>query len=236
MYVLGIVNSRRLGRSLGLDIIGADGTKRCNMNCVYCEVGNGKYKGEKGVYADFSVATSELLEWQDKEIDCVTFSGNGEPTLNSELKRYIDFIHEKFKKPVCVITNSSLLNDADVFNTLLKADIVIPSIDSLIEESFNKVDRPYKLDVNLIKDSIIRFSNKYKGRLYLESLIVKGYNDSKEDLESLYEFLKDVKYTEFHINTIDRIPAENVERFSSSEKEEILNYFVSKGVENIKLF
>lgn len=225
MYVMGIVNSRRLGRSLGLDIIGADGVKRCNFNCVYCEVGNGVYVTERGIYADFERAMHELKDAIDDTCDVVTFSGNGEPTLNSEIGRYIDEIHRITDTPVCVITNSTTLHIEEVKNDLLRADIVMPSIDACIESSFRNIDRPLKVNLDTVKASILSFSKEYTGKLYLEILFVKGYNDSIEDIQLLIEFAKEVNPSELHINTVDRMPAETVEFYSVDEKTKILSYF-----------
>lgn len=225
MYVMGIVNSRRLGRSLGLDIIGADGTKRCNFNCVYCEVGNGKYVTERGVYADFNEAIKELKTHLDDSVDVITFSGNGEPTLNEEIGEYIDKIHSITDKPVCVITNSTTLHLEEVKESLLKADIVMPSIDSCIESSFKSIDRPLKVDLSTVKQSILEFSKQYDGKLYLEILFVKGYNDSNEDINELLSFVKEVNPTELHINTVDRVPAEKVDVYSFEEKKVLLSHF-----------
>lgn len=230
MYVMGVIQSRRLGKSLGLDIIGADGVKRCNFNCVYCEVGNGKYTVERGIYADFDAAITELKEAYTEDIDVVTFSGNGEPTLNREIGRYIDAIHKFANVPVCVITNSTLLSDMDVEESLLKADIVMPSIDSCNQQSFLRVDRPRNIDLEQIKKSILDFSKKYKGKLFLEILFVKGFNDSDTDIYDLYQYVQEVMPTELHINTIDRTPAEDVELFSYEEKLAIYERFSSIGI------
>ena len=227
MYVMGVINSRRLGKSLGLDIIGADGVKRCNFNCVYCEVGNGRYEIQRGIYADFYKAISELEENLSPNLDVITFSGNGEPTLNLEIGRYIDAIHNLTATPVCVITNSSLLHNEDVFGALLKADIVMPSIDSFIEEEFINIDRPLNISLNSVKDSIIDFSKVYKGKLFLEVLFVKGYNDSVENIELLLEFVREIKPTELHLNTVDRDPAESLESFTKEELFELHNRFAS---------
>ena len=227
MYVMGVINSRRLGKSLGLDIIGADGVKRCNFNCVYCEVGNGRYEIERGIYADFDKAMSELKRNLSNEIDVITFSGNGEPTLNLEIGRYIDAIHNLTATPVCVITNSSLLYNEDVFGALLKADIVMPSIDSCIEDEFINIDRPLNISLNSVKDSILKFSRIYKGKLFLEILFVKGYNDSLKNMELLLEFVNEIGPTELHLNTVDRAPAESLESFTKNELDNLYNYFKS---------
>lgn len=235
MYVMGVINSRRLGRSLGLDVIGADGVKRCNFNCVYCEVGNGRYETKRGVYADFDVAIKELEEHITSDIDVITFSGNGEPTLSSDLGRYIDEIHKISDIPVCVITNSSLLSDEQIKKELMNADIVMPSIDSCNTDSFNKIDRPRGLKLESIMKSIIEFSNDYNGKLYLEILFVKNFNDSDADIESLISFVKKVKLDELHINTIDRVPAEKVELFSIEEKKTLLNRFQNLDIK-VRMF
>ncbi len=235
MYVMGVIHSRRLGKSLGLDIIGADGVKRCNFNCVYCEVGNGRYETARGIYADFDQAIAELKEAYTEDVDVITFSGYGEPTLNVEIGRYIDEIHAFAGVPVCVITNSSLLNDLEVQSALMKADIVMPSIDSCINNSFIRVDRPRGIQLETVKESILDFSKKYTGKLFLEVLFVKGFNDSKDDIEQLIEYIKEIQPTELHINTIDRTPAENVLLYSDEEKLKLMENFIGLPFE-VRLF
>ncbi len=231
MYMLGIINSRRLGRSLGVDIVGADKIKRCNFSCVYCECGSGKIFTKRGVYADFDQVIKELkVEKEKNQFDCITFSGNGEPTLNSELGKYIKEFKKITEKPVVVITNSALISNLDTYNDLLLADIVMPSLDSAVMASFKKVDRPHgKIKLAEIISSLIKFSKEYQGILYLEVLLVKGYNDTANDLEELTKVLKQIKFKELHINSLDRLPAIELDYYTTEEKEQLINYFKDQG-------
>ncbi|XMB66819.1 radical SAM protein [Mycoplasmatota bacterium zrk1] len=237
MYILGIINSRRLGKSLGIDIVGSE-KKRCNMNCIYCECGYGKLESELGIYADFDVAMNELKKaLNENEIDVVTFSGFGEPTLNIEIGKYIEGIKKLTDKPVCVITNSTTLHKDIIFNALLKSDIVIPSIDSVNKDIFRKVNKPhFDINLNVLKDSLIKFSNAYEGKLFLEVLLVKGINDSEEDLIELIEYVKLINPTELHINTVDRLPAEPLDNYNEEEIQVIYKMFQNNLSFTVKLF
>ncbi|XMB85663.1 radical SAM protein [Mycoplasmatota bacterium WC44] len=236
MYVLGIINSRRLGKSLGLDIVGVD-RKRCNLQCVYCECGNGLFESERGIYANFNDSMIELEKaLSENQVDIVTFSGNGEPTLNIEIGRYIDEIKRITNKPVCVITNSTLLHDEDVFNSLLRADVVMPSLDSVDLISFTKIDRPHKsVNLELIVESLIRFSSVYRGKMFLEIFLVKSINDNIDELDKLIDVVKQINPTELHINTVDRVPAEKIELYND-EINDIYKHFVKNLKIEVKLF
>jgi len=237
MYRLGIIKSRRLGRSRGIDIVGAK-DKVCNMNCIYCECGYGKYVGTPGIYADFDVAIEELkVALSENEVDVVTFSGNGEPTLNIEIRRYIEAIKGFTDKKVCVITNSTLLQNEQIYKGLLKADVVMPSIDSINPKVFKDVNKPHKnVSLNVIKESLIKFSKEFTGEMFLEVLLVKGRNDSIEDLLELIEFIKQVNPTELHINTVDRLPAEPLDAYSKESVESIRDLFTERLPLPVKLF
>lgn len=142
-YTYGPVPSRRLGLSLGIDIVPF---KTCSFDCIYCQLGRTTNKTiERKAY----VTTTELLtELQvvlkdDEQIDYITFSGSGEPTLNSEIGQMIREIKRITTIPVAVLTNSSLLAQESVQEDLLSADLVIPSLDAVTAETFQKINRPY---------------------------------------------------------------------------------------------
>jgi len=234
MYILGVINSRRLGKSLGIDITGID-RKRCNMNCIYCECGHGEVVSEKNHYADIDEAIKELKLHLDQDVDVITFSGLGEPTLNIDLGYCIDRIKGITDIPVCVLTNSGLLEDIDTFNALLKADIVIPSVDAVFEDEFQRINNPHaSLNLETILESVRRFSDEFEGELYVEIFLIKGVNDSLKHLDALKDYLSTLKYDMLQLNTVDRTPAEDISLYSDAEKKELLKYFSS--FKNVRIY
>ena len=138
-YLFGPVPSRRLGRSLGVDIIPL---KTCSQNCIYCQLGKDapqtlqrkEYIPIESVLAELKIKIAEGLE-----ADFITISGSGEPTLHSQLGELIDGIRKLTDIPVAVITNSTLLSDRGVRRDCCKADVVLPSLDAGDPETFQKV-------------------------------------------------------------------------------------------------
>ena len=144
-YIFGPVPSRRLGISLGIDLLQE---KICTLNCVYCECGSTKVlTTDRHEFVPTKEVLEELKDFlsQYEYPDYITFSGSGEPTLHSGIGEIISFLKEEYPKiPVAVLTNGTLLSDAQVRNELMGADLVIPSIDSANESSFLKINRPQK--------------------------------------------------------------------------------------------
>ncbi len=211
-YLFGPVNSRRLGLSLGIDLLPA---KICNFNCIYCEVGPTTiFTCERKEYTptgeiieeiDFFLATSG----QAMPIDVFTITASGEPTLHSGLGEIINHLKAKTGLPVAVLTNGSLLYREDVRQELQHADIVIPSLDSAREESFRKINRPAQCaKLQEIIDGLCLFARNFRGELWLEILLSKGINDSAEDLAALRQALIDIKPTKIQLNTVVRPPLE----------------------------
>lgn len=211
-YLFGPVNSRRLGLSLGIDLLPA---KICNFSCIYCEVGPTTiFTCERKEYTptreiieeiDFFLATSG----QAMPIDVFTITASGEPTLHSGLGEIINHLKAKTGLPVAVLTNGSLLYREDVRQELQHADIVIPSLDSAREESFRKINRPAQCaKLQEIIDGLCLFARNFRGELWLEILLSKGINDSAEDLAALRQALIDIKPTKIQLNTVVRPPLE----------------------------
>jgi len=208
-YLFGPVPSRRLGYSLGIDMVPS---KVCTFDCVYCEVG--KTTKKTITRTDFKNAeeiiaeTKEFLENYKGRIDHISFSGSGEPTLNIKLGYIASEIRKITSIPLALITNSALFYLEDVRREAIDFDAVLPSLDAVIESSFQEVNKPHK-DLNLQKiiDGLIDFSQEYKGHLLLEILFVKGINDSKKDLISLRKVIEKMKVEKIQINTVIRPPA-----------------------------
>lgn len=175
-YIFGPVSSRRLGRSLGVDVTPL---KTCSYDCIYCQLGETTLKTvKKDLYVPLEGVLAELrmkLE-SGMEADYITFAGSGEPTLYSELGRLISEIKKMTDIPVAVLTNGSLLWDESVRDSLLSADLVVPSLDAWDEGSFRYVNQPDEsLTFDKMLDGIISFRHKYKGEFALEVFLIKGY-------------------------------------------------------------
>jgi wyosine [tRNA(Phe)-imidazoG37] synthetase (radical SAM superfamily) len=205
-YIFGPILSRRLGISLGVDLVPH---KTCSLDCVYCECGKTTdLTLEQKEYVKFKDVKKELEHFwnHNDDPDYITFSGSGEPSLNSKLGNVIEFI--KNKKPcikTAVLTNSTLFDNPDVRQSLLKADLVIPSLDAVSNKAFIKINRPDKgLDIKKIIKGIEIFAKEYHGKIWLEIFILPGFNDSESDLILLKKAIKTINPDLIQLNTLDR--------------------------------
>lgn len=225
-YLFGPVNSRRLGLSLGIDLLPA---KICNFNCIYCEVGPTTiFTCERKEYTPTREIIAEIDSFlatpiQAKPIDVFTITASGEPTLHSGLGKIINHLKTRTTLPVAVLTNGSLLYREDVRQDLEHADIVIPSLDSAREESFRKINRPAQCTkLKEIIDGLCLFAGNFRGELWLEILLSKDINDSPEDLAALRKSLTDIKPAKIQLNTVVRPPLEEFANpLTEAELEEI---------------
>ncbi|MBN1958733.1 MAG: radical SAM protein [Desulfuromonadales bacterium] len=205
-FLFGPVPSRRLGMSLGVDLVPR---KVCSLDCVYCEVGaTTKLTLERQEYVPYAKITAELTDYFENspKPDYITFSGYGEPTLNSRIGDVIEFIKNiEPNIPVAVLTNGTLLFDQQVRAELKAADLVLPSLDAATAEVFQKLNRPSDgLTVERFLDGLIRFSREFSGTIWLEVFILPGYNDSVEEINALRNVIQKVKPDAVQINTLDR--------------------------------
>jgi len=210
-YVYGPVPSRRLGRSLGIDPIPS---KTCNYQCIYCQLG--KTTNFTNERKDFFPLNAIILEIEEAikenkdQFDYITFVGSGEPTLYKDLKDLILKVKKLSEKPICVITNGSLLYNEEVRNILMIADVVLPSLDAGNEELFIKINRPHptiKFD-EMIK-GFIDFRKNYEGKFWIEVMLIKGINDSREELLEIKQKLDIIKPDRIDFNIPIRPPTEN---------------------------
>ena len=190
-YVFGPVMSGRLGRSLGLDLLGG---RICSMDCVYCEVGATRdLTVERKPYVPAADILKELAAWKAEglgEPDMVTLGGLGEPCLNSEMADVITGARALFPDTdIAVLTNASLMTDPAVRHDLALADVVLPSLDSLIDDEFTRVNRPCEgMTPSAIAEALLEFRKEFKGKIFLEILLAEGINDSDENLGKLTDF------------------------------------------------
>ncbi len=232
-YLFGPVPSRRLGMSLGIDLVPH---KVCTLNCVYCECGRTtNLTTERKEYVSVDEIFIELKRFlkENPAPDYITFSGAGEPTLNSGIGEILSFIKTNYPNiPVAVLTNGTLLSDKQVRNELLKADLVLPSLDAATERTFRKINIPEKtLNIESYIQGIIDFRNEYSGKINLEIFIIPGYNDNREELDSLKESILKIKPDTVQLNTLDRPgTVRNIRSASNIELQKIVDYW---NLENV---
>ncbi len=220
--IYGPILSRRLGRSLGIDVIKKTGTKKnCNFDCVYCQLGHvdNKIKGPEDV--EGAVTTQEVVEGiksfhkNIESLDYITFSGTCEPTLNIGLGAMIRGVKQITKQPVCVLTNSSLVDREDIRYNLAEADLVVATLVSGNEDTFRAINRPadgIRLD-NIIKGLQGMKNIKKRPKLGIEVMLVDSTKDypvncTDEEISKLIEVLKTIDPEEIEILTVSRPPAE----------------------------
>ena len=226
-HLYGPVLSRRLGRSLGVDITPL---KTCSYDCVYCQLGR---TTRKSIQRERFYPPEEILQEIDQILregqrpDVVTFSGSGEPTLNVDLGELIRGVKSLTEVPAAVITNSSLMADPGVQEDLLAADLVVPSFDAAGEEVFQAVNRPHSdLELDRIREGLVRFRERYDGEIRLEILLLDGINDHPEELERLRRAAREIRPDGIDLNTAVRPPAEaSVKALSYEQMEKVRDFF-----------
>ncbi|MBN1363884.1 MAG: radical SAM protein [Syntrophaceae bacterium] len=219
-----------MGFSLGVDIVP---TKTCTLDCIYCQVGRTSYKTvERKEYIAPEKVLAEFREVlkSGKKIDYITLSGNGEPTLNLKIGEIIKSIKNISPLPVAVITNGTLLSRDDVRKDLLSADLVMPSLDVAIQETFEKIDRPHpSLKIDKIIEGLVEFRKIYKGKFWLEIMLVKGINDTQIELNALKKAIEKINPDKIQLNTPVRPTYEkDVEVLSADKLKEIKEFFGEK--------
>ena len=242
-HVFGPVPSRRLGVSLGVDLVVS---KSCNLNCIFCEGGaTKKIQLERQSFKNINEILNEIQSvLKDIKPDYITFSGSGEPTLSLDLGNISKAIKEdlKFKGKICLITNSLLLADKQVINELEYIDLIIPTLNTLNQDIFEKIVRPdYKTNVDEIRKGFINLNNSnYKGEIWIEIFILENINDNEENFIEIANFLnsENIRYDKIQLNTIDRVGAERDLKAISFDKilkaKKILEEYGLHDIEIIK--
>ncbi|HTN68671.1 MAG TPA: radical SAM protein [Dysgonamonadaceae bacterium] len=205
-YLFGPVPSRRLGMSLGVDLVPK---KVCSLNCVYCEVGETtKLTIDRMEYVKVDKILAELKEFMSSspKIDYITFSGSGEPTLNSRIGEVLNHIKQNYPEvKTAILTSGALLSNSKLREELLEADVILPSLDAASQSIFKKINRPNSnLNIDTYIQGLIDFRKEYKGKIWLEVFLLKGYNDSLEELDLLKEAILKIKPDSVQLNTLDR--------------------------------
>ena len=204
-HLFGPVPSRRLGRSLGVDLIPP---KTCTYDCIYCEVGATTHKTRQRFSYQTDAIISEMADYlKDPGVrpDVITLAGSGEPTLNQGLGRIIREIKAMSQIPVAVLTNGALLYLPEVRRELAAADIVLPSLDAAREETYRAINRPLpELSLASLIEGLTAFRREYRGRLWLEVMLLKGLNDTEEELSLLRRALRKIAPDKIQLNTAVR--------------------------------
>lgn len=205
-HLFGPVPSRRLGMSLGIDLIPH---KICSLNCIYCECGSTTTQtSERSACVPVAEVYEELKDFfkNNPDPDYLTFSGAGEPTLHKHLGGVIAFLKEiRPGIPVAVLTNGTLFGDPEVRKDLMRADLVLPSLDAATDLALRRINRPQRsLSAADYVAGMVRFSKEFKGEIWLEILILPGYNDGEENLKALKEAVLKIRPDRIQLNTLDR--------------------------------
>ena len=217
-HVFGPVPSRRLGNSLGVDLVTF---KACTFDCVYCQLGRTtEHTMERRRFVPLDAVLAEAAEalGSGAAVDYVTLSGSGEPTLSVDLGRAIGGIKALTPTPVAVLTNGSLLWRADVRAELAAADLVVPSLDAATSEAFERVNRPRGVDAATVAEGICEFTQGFGGRVWLEVMAVGGVNDSTAEAEAIVAALAAAQIDRVQLNTVARAPAEAWAEAASAER------------------
>ena len=223
-YVYGPVPSRRLGRSLGVDLVPF---KTCSYDCVYCQLGRTTHKTTaRREYAPIEEIIIELQEKlaQIPEPDYIGLAGSGEPTLHAGIGEVIRRIKMLTSVPVAVLTNGSLLWMHEVKDALLEADLVLPSLDAGSDHLFHAINRPaWEIDFSRMVGGLAEFTHRFGKPVWLEVFLLAGINDTTSEIGAIAAHANHIRPTRVQLNTVARPPCE---RFAHPVPVEKLRSFV----------
>jgi wyosine [tRNA(Phe)-imidazoG37] synthetase (radical SAM superfamily) len=184
------------------------------------------------ILSELKLALSNLSG--KSQIDYITFSGSGEPTLNSKLGKLLREIKKITSIPIAVITNSSLLSDKKVRDNLLVADLLLPSLDAATDDCFQKINRPHEaIRLEGIIEGLRLLRKEFKGKVWLEVMLVRGINDNKAQIEKLIQIIDSIGVDKVQLNTVVRPPAEKFALALSKQELEKWRNFIGKNCEVI---
>jgi len=220
-YIFGPVPSRRLGLSLGIDLIPP---KTCTYDCLYCQVGRTTcLTVDQEPFVPAGEVTVELEKVLERfHPDTITLSGSGEPTLNSEIDQVISFIKGITETPVALLTNGSLLWRKEVRNCVLGADLIMPTLTTVFENTFRVIHRPHKgLELPMIIEGFKELRKDYGGLILLEVVLLANINDNKKELEGIKKVIEEIRPDKIQLNTVVRPPSDS--RAMSLDMEKLNN-------------
>ncbi len=208
-YVFGPVPSRRLGRSLGVDLIPF---KFCSFNCIYCQLGRTpQHAIDRREYVPIEAVLTQIKEALEHgpKPDYITMAGSGEPTLYTRLGELIDRIHRITDVPVDIITNGSTLWMDEVFDAVVKADLILPSLDAGDAETYARINRPApEATFERLVFGLQRLADTCPQKVWLEVFIVNGVNDDPAHVKRIAELCRRFHFARVQLNTAVRPPAE----------------------------
>ena len=206
-HIFGPVPSRRLGRSLGVDLVPY---KTCTYDCIYCQLGKTDNKTpERKEWVPLAEVLGQIRENLKHQPDYITLSGSGEPTLYSKLGQLLRGIKQMTDIPVAVLTNGSLLWQPQVRSELQQADLVMPSLDAGSIQKFRYVNRPCDgIEFEKMVQGLIQFREEYSGKYWLEVLIMAGITTPESEIRKMAEYIKQIRPDRVLVNTVARPPVE----------------------------
>jgi len=222
-YIFGPVPSRRLGRSLGVDLVPF---KTCTYDCIYCQLGRTTRKTvERKEWVPLADVLKQVREKLPTKPDYITLSGSGEPTLYSRIGELITEIKRMSEIPVAVLTNGSLFWDPDIRSALKEADLVVPSLDAGDERLFQYVNRPHdSISFDQLVEGLLRFRDEYSGHYWLEVFLL-GATTPLNEIEKIVEITGRINPERVQLNTVTRPPAEE---FATTIPDELMQRFAEK--------
>ena len=220
-YLFGPVPSRRLGRSLGVDLTPF---KTCSLDCVFCQLGRTTEKTvTRREYVPTDMVLSELEDWLNKDgrADYITLSGSGEPTLHSRFGEVLEFICSKSKIPAVLLTNGTTLHLQEVRDAASLADVVKVSLSAWDQTSYGRVNRPHpQLRFERLIEGQKAFRVRFKGQLWMEVFLIGGMNSIPADVQKIAAFAEEIGPDRINLNTAVRPPAEDFATALSMERME----------------
>ncbi|MDD1749327.1 MAG: radical SAM protein [Methanothrix sp.] len=221
-YLFGPVLSRRLGLSMGVDLLKY---KTCNLDCVYCELGRTACTTScRDRFVPPQKVIKEIEQRRGEPFDHLTFAGSGEPTLSLDLGEIVTRAKNIVDSPVAVITNSTLLSNPAVRKEVAAADVVLPSLDAASQKAFLSINRPASgLQAAEMIQGLKDFRKEFSGEIWLEVMLVRGINDQEAEL--IARAAESTQPDRIQLNTVVRPPAEPVEALSEEEMQRMLEIF-----------
>ena len=230
-YIFGPVPSRRLGLSLGVDLIPH---KTCTFDCLYCEVGR---TTNRTITSSPFAPVDEILRQLDKRLmecrpDVITLAGAGEPTLHSEIHHIISGIRELTDTRIVILTNGSLFWDEAVLRRVLGADLIMPTLSSAVSRTFEAIHRPHSdLTLDRIVDGLKQLRIAFDGLIYLEVILLSGINDTDEEVRALKPLIQEIQPEKIQLNTVVRPPADLCAKALDSTRLEEIKLFLGERAE-----